>query len=396
MSEKQSFGRRINDWLQEDPGETFRDGKWRFWFIALVAFSILNAILTALVFSTGGQNYMWAAIVSIGAVMAWLGVGALPYSDNHDRQLAQGVSILDSITLLFCAAHFCFLLWVYGHVSTLQSAETTYKADVEKYNGEARQVQADNAKIADALKSVSENERQRARIENDTAYQLRKAAQSGARIQTNGHQASAAASLSTSPVELAKPPAAPKDSSVDYLTRWDSLIRLANFGELGLAVLTLIFIRNRSAATNSRSGPIVRHVTVEQQDDFPHELEGADIIQDDRSGRRLAQTRKSDRLRQSYISEREAFDRKKARKKLLEHLKVISHYLPGRWFKADLIEGGVHIRMCARVNFTEQTIADTRQSDKLLAAVERPDFQERLLDELIRRGFPIEKDKVSL
>jgi hypothetical protein len=33
-------------------------------------------------------------------VNAWLGIGALHYSDSHDRQLARGVSALDSVTLI--------------------------------------------------------------------------------------------------------------------------------------------------------------------------------------------------------------------------------------------------------------------------------------------------------
>jgi hypothetical protein len=28
---KRTFGRRINDWLEEPDGEQFTDGKWRFW-----------------------------------------------------------------------------------------------------------------------------------------------------------------------------------------------------------------------------------------------------------------------------------------------------------------------------------------------------------------------------
>jgi hypothetical protein len=34
-------------------------------------------------------------------------------------------------------------------------------------------------------------------------------------------------------------------------------------------------------------------------------------------------------------------------------------------------------------------LASTKQSDKLLAAVNRPDFEERLRAELIECGFPI-------
>jgi hypothetical protein len=157
-----------------------------------------------------------------------------------------------------------------------------------------------------------------------------------------------------------------------------------------LAIATLIFIRNRSAAVNTPATSQQR----QYQDDFPDEIE-ADITQDDRTGRRFTRTGKSDSERQSLISG-DSFDRNEARKKLLEHLKLISHYHPGRWFRADLIDGGVLIRLFRRQQGIEETIAETRQSDKLLRAVDRPDFPERLIDELIRREFPIDKDKVSL
>jgi hypothetical protein len=377
-TEQRRLGRRINAWLNEGPGETFKDGKWRFWFVALIAFSILNATLTALVFDAGGvlQTHMGNVLVGVGALLSWIGVGSLHYSDSDDPKLARGVSILDSITLLFVVAHFCFLMWVYGHTATLKTAETEYKVEVEKYNTEARQVQADNAKIADSLRAVAESEAKRARIENDTVYQARKAAQAGARVQT-GRSQSAVNGVSLSHVELAKPPSPPKQSSADYLTDWDACIRLANFGELGLAILTLIFIRNRTATTNAR-----------MYSDFPCELD-AEVIEERRARPRFDRTRKSDRTT-TVVTLSNSFDRKAARRKLLEHLRVISHYNPGKWFKADLIEGGVHIRLCARVNTIEETIADTRQSDKLLASVYQPDFRARLIAELIQQGFPIE------
>ena len=138
---KRGFGHRVNAWLDEPYGETFKHGKWRFWFPALVGFSILNALLTAVVFGSGGnlQTYLGAVILSVGALLAWLGIGALHYSDSHDRQLARGVSALDSVTLIFVIAHFCFLLWVYGHVSTLKSAEAEYNESAEKYNAKVEQ-----------------------------------------------------------------------------------------------------------------------------------------------------------------------------------------------------------------------------------------------------------------
>src|SRR5262249_42006239 len=123
-SQKRRFSHRVNAWLAEPAGETFRDGKWRFWLVALIAFSILNAVLTALVFDAGGvlQSHMGNVVVGVGALLCWLGLGAIHYSDSDDSRLARGVSALDSITLLFAAGHLCFLLWAYGHVSTLKAA----------------------------------------------------------------------------------------------------------------------------------------------------------------------------------------------------------------------------------------------------------------------------------
>ena len=83
-------------------------------------------------------------------------------------------------------------------------------------------------------------------------------------------------------------------------------------------------------------------------------------------------------------------------KMLRECLREIALDYPMKWFRADLIEGGVLIRMFTRQKGREITIAQTRQSDKLLTCVNRPDFRSRLIDELIHQYFPIEKDKVSI
>src|SRR6266511_2437648 len=151
-----TFGRRINAWLADPKCEQFRDNKWRFWFVALIGFSIVNAALTALVFNAGGvlQTYMGTVLVGVGALLAWLGVGALHYSDSTDPHLSRGVAILDSITLLFVVAHFSFLMWVYGHLSTLKNAEADHKVAVDRYNAEARSVQVGNEKIVESVASV--------------------------------------------------------------------------------------------------------------------------------------------------------------------------------------------------------------------------------------------------
>src|SRR5262245_9009871 len=88
MSSK--IGQRINRWLEEAPGETFKDGKWRFWLPMLLGFSLLNAVMTAVIFGTGGnlQTYIGGIMLSIGALLAWLCIGTLHYSDSSDAKLA--------------------------------------------------------------------------------------------------------------------------------------------------------------------------------------------------------------------------------------------------------------------------------------------------------------------
>src|SRR5262245_775341 len=250
---KQPWGRRINAWLEEAAGETFKDGKWRFWWLALVGFQILNAVLTAIVFNSGGNlhQFMGGIILGVGALLGWLGVGFIHYSDSHDHKLARGVSALDSATLVCVIIHFCFLLWVYGHITTLQSAEADYKAQAAAYNDKASHIQDANARIAEALRGAAEADKERAKIENDTAYQQRRAAEAGAPIPIRrGRSAADSGSLSTSPIALEKPKP-PEGSSTAFLTYWDWWIRMANFGELLLAALTLIYIRNRSAKFNA-------------------------------------------------------------------------------------------------------------------------------------------------
>jgi len=375
-TQRLTFGRRVNAWLAEPEGEQFRHNKWQFWFVALIGFSILNAALTALVFNAGGvlQTYMGTVLVGVGALLAWLGVGALHYSDSTDPRLSRGVSILDSVTLLFVVAHFSFLMWVYGHLSTLKGAEAEYKAAVATYNAEARGVQAGNEKIAEALAKVSENETKRAKLENDTAYQQRKAAQSGAQIRTSARAGSLAANISTSPVELAKPPDPPKDSSADYLTRWDSSIRLANFGELALAIITLIFIRVRSAKTNT---PHVIHA-----DDFPGELE----IENRLPVKREKFSPKKGTTKDHGPSTFEGLDR------LRDALKVISFRLHGFSFKAKIKGNAVWILMVRANRGTQETVSSAKANMKLLDAamrMPRDKFREQLELFLRENGFEI-------
>src|SRR5262245_35688506 len=252
---KLSLGRRINKWLSEPWGETFKDGKWRFWFPMLIGFGLLNAGLTTMVFGSGGnlQTYMGAVMLSVGVLLAWLCVGTLHYSDSRDPKLARGVSALDSITLVCVVAHFCFLLWMQGHLSVLQSQDAKYEAGAAAYNEKAEKISSDNVRIAEAGARTAAEIAKAERLKNDTAYQERRAAESGnARQPRAGRkdQSSAPAMPAVSPIQLEQPEK-PKETAVQFLTYWDFWVRLAHFGELALVAITLIYIRNRSAKINS-------------------------------------------------------------------------------------------------------------------------------------------------
>lgn len=255
---RQPLGQRVHNWLAEPQGETFKLGKWRFWFVAVAGLQLLNALLTALIFQSAGnlENYMGVILLGAGVLVGWIAVGALHYSDDHDRQLARGVSALDSVTLVFVMAHFAFLMWAYGHLRTIQSAEAKYEAAAATYNAKADKVSSDNVEIARAAERIAQETTKAERLRNDTAYQTRKAAEAGARIpgQRVGAQTGIGSGLSTQAIELEKPER-PEKSSAQFLNEWDAWIRAANFGELFLCALTLIFIRNKSAATNSPTAP---------------------------------------------------------------------------------------------------------------------------------------------
>jgi hypothetical protein len=406
MKERLKFGQKVHNWLDEPEGHIFTHGKWRFWFPMLLIFSVLNPILTASIFGSAGklQGYVGAIMLSVGALLSWLCVGTLHYSDSKDGRLARGVSILDSVTLCFVIAHFCFLLWAQGHLLTLQSQEARYEASASTYNDRAERISGDNVRIAEEVSKAE-------RLRNDTAYQLRRAAEAGKlkRGRTGRGALDQSSSLSTSPIELERPEK-PQESSAAFLTRWDALIRAANFGELILAAVTLIYIRNRSAKFNhsasAKAGapqenletiepaqaPGALDNVVEQDDDFPSEIDASE--REAQRNPALRQQRQADTQIATTVATGAADERLPALSVLRHHLRVIAFHYPNRWFKCDLIDGGVWIRMCERRAGRETTIAKTKQSDKIFTAISRPDFRARLVDELIRQGFPIEKDKI--
>ncbi|HKQ90201.1 MAG TPA: hypothetical protein VJZ77_05935 [Blastocatellia bacterium] len=432
-SQRRGFGQRINSWLSEPEGETFKDGKWRFWFLTLLCLSILNAILTSSIFGSNRQGFIGSITLAVGALVAWLCVGTLHYSDSRDARLARGVSLLDSISLCFVIGHFCFLLWAQGHLLTIQANEAKYEASAAIYNEKAEKISIDNAKIAAAAERIAQEETKRARIENDTIYQARKAAQAGARISTQraGSQ-SIAPSLSTSPIELEKPEK-PKETSADFLSRWDAWIRAASFGELILAAATLIFIRNRSAKFNAQSAaasqPIQMHylgdrsfvylpdgrkrvthssydpaevgMIVDADYEFPSVLDDVDVIEKRSPSRRQNLTtpagkdtrvlpKKKDTAKthasfdSGYLSE--------GAKRLREALSDISFHTPGRSFKIDIKSAYLWIRQMQANQGTQETIHSAKVKLDILTdaiTMERSAFTERLRKFLNQNGFEL-------
>jgi len=120
---------------------------------------------------------MGVIVLAVGALLGWLAVAFMHYSDSHDRQLARGVSVLDSVTLVCVLAHFTFLLWTFGHLRELQRAESDYRAAALAYNERAEKISADNAKIAASAGRIATETTKAARLNNDAAYQLRRAAE---------------------------------------------------------------------------------------------------------------------------------------------------------------------------------------------------------------------------
>src|SRR5262245_16199944 len=363
---KRTFGRRINAWLAEPKGEIFRDGKWRFWFPTLIGLTALNAIMTAVIFGQdGAQKYIGSIVVLAGAVLCWLALGLLHYSDSSDRLLAIGVAALDSISLLFVAAHFSFLLWCQGHLWTLRTAEEKIRQDLAAYNAQVAPISADNARITAAAERIAEIEKQTERLRNDTAYWSRrngvKQAPSGLKVE-----------LSTTKVEIPPPPKAPEESSAAFLAGWDAWIRFTGFGELALSIVTLIFVRNRTAARN-RIGVM---------EEFPDSLE----VENRLPVRREKFSPKKDSAKTHESSTFEGL------KRLREALKDISFRLHKRSFKAYVKDDAVWIRLMKARFGTQETVASAKAKlDILVDAIRMPReaFRERLEKFLRENGFEI-------
>jgi hypothetical protein len=369
--QKQTFGRRVNNWLDEPKGEIFKDGKWRFWFPTLIGLTALNAVMTAFIFGQdGAQKYIGAIVVLAGAVLCWLALGLLHYSDSKDKTLAISVAALDSMTLLFVAAHFSFLLWCQGHLWTLRAAETKYQSEVVEYNAQAKTLSDSNNNLAETARRIAEIERQTERLRNDTAYWSKK---NGVKLQQSGIQFQ----WSTAKVELPPAPIPPPESSAAFLARWDSCIRGAGFGELALSIITLIFVRTRTSASNSP-----RQVKVDVDDEFPDELDAENRETIKREN--FTQKKETAKDHGPFNSE--------GLKRLRAALKDISFRLHKLSFKANVRGDAVWILMVRANRGTQETVASAKAKLSILddaARMDRKDFRERLEKFLHENQFEI-------
>jgi hypothetical protein len=232
------------------------------------------------------------------------------------------------------------------------------------------------------LRAASANQRETAKIEADAAYQYRKASERGVKI--TSQSSGITANISMAPVELAKPPSPPADSSAAYLTRWDSAIRLANFGELALAIFTLIFIRVRSSLTNS---PV--------DEEFPAELDVENRPPTRRSNLGSKTTTSGDIVDDTRDHRKTTPDDTGAGfRRLREALKLIAFANPPGHFKVDLSKKGDYliIRHMESNRGDESTTHSCRARLSLLddaVSMPREAFRDRLKRFLRENDFEI-------
>jgi hypothetical protein len=158
---------------------------------------------------------------------------------------------------------------------------------------------------------------------------------------------------------------------------WIMVGELLAYGVAAFTLLAVSSLRGRSVNAPQNAPP---GALTDRGEDFPAELD-------------LDASLRQSRSKSGHFETVATVARDSALDALRDHLKAIASEYPGKWFKADLIRGGVSIRMTERRQGREVDIAKTRQSNKILTAVDRPDFQERLRAELIACGFPIEGEK---
>jgi len=152
-------------------------------------------------------------------------------------------------------------------------------------------------------------------------------------------------------------------------------IMIGELAAYGVAAFTLLAVSSLGGRGGGASHNAPQSPAIDRGEDFPSELDTEAGLRQPRQGKTNLAT---------VATEPRAVEILRA------HLKAIARDYPKQWFRADSIVGGVQIRMFERNRQgREVTIARTNQSNKLLAAVNRPDFRERLIGELVACGFPI-------
>lgn len=387
----------INSKLDEDQGRLFKDNKWRFWFPTATGFQALNTALTWYLF----PGNLGAIIGCAGALLCWLIICFLHYTDSGHKSLDKWVSILDSAGLVFMVLHFGFLLWAAGHSSLLRDAEAKYEAKVESYNN---RIDKDRDRRSEQLKIEAEREKAReraARLEEGAAYW---AAKRGTPVKRRPKAQTDSPSLTSESGEeklesYEKPDKPEGETSTAYLARMDAWIRAMGIGEFLLAVITLITIRYKSTNANHELNTAVAGITSPALSSARMSTPGPSAPLAAPSPVSLHSAGSSSGVTPAVSSvatspsgvTTQTSPTRDAMALLRDHLREIRKQNPGFFFKADKKPNHVVIRMCRSVGQVDQEVASTRQPLSLLdAVVNRPNrFLEVLIAVLKREGFPI-------
>src|SRR5262249_23700965 len=129
------------------------------------------------------------------------------------------------------------------------------------------------------------------------------------------------------------------------LSKWDSWIRFTGFGELALSIITLIFVRTRTAVLNARTPARAR------DDEFPDSI--------DAGARSRAAAPAFDREASPalQIASRESGEASPdGLKELQEICSLISYQHPGKWYAVDLRDDHVRVRLRTRRDGREITL----------------------------------------
>jgi hypothetical protein len=200
--------------------------------------------------------------------------------------------------------------------------------------------------------------------------------------------AAVAPGLSTSQIELERP-TKPAESSTAFLTKWDWAVRLANCGELLIACLIMILIRNVSARSNSPTSAPITSTS-------PYVFAGGIV----RTPAPVAPFRRTHASFASSVSSQQnqtqtqthVSSNSEGLRILRETLRDIAFHLHNQSFKVDVRGNAVWVRLMRSVSGTQQTEATAKAKLDILddaMTMPRGAFRERLEKFLQQNGFEI-------